>query len=65
MQNQVVLTTEPPGSFEKGPPLHRKVNEAIAKRDPRRAETYSRRLVNMPYTDLNNWLHPADRDLLT
>lgn len=65
MQNQVVITTEPPGFFEKGLPLHRKVTEAIAKRNPKKAEAYSRQLVNMPYTDLNNWLHPADRGLLS
>lgn len=64
MRNQVVITTELPGSFEKGLPLHRKVTEAIAKRDPKKAEAFSRKLVNMPYTDLNNWLHPADRGLL-
>lgn len=64
MQNQVVITTGPPGFFEKGLPLHRKVTEAIAGRDPKKAEAYSRQLVNMPYTDLNNWLHPADRGLL-
>src|SRR5262245_15991506 len=58
MQNQVVLTTDAPGSFEKGLPLHRKVTEAIAKRDPKRAEAYSRMLVNMPYQDLSNRLHP-------
>ena len=64
MRNQVVITTGPPGSFEKGLPLHRKVTEAIARRDPKKAEAYSRRLVNMPYADLNEWLHPADRGLL-
>lgn len=65
MQNQVLITTEPPGSFEKGLPLHRMVTEAIARRNPRKAEAYSRQLVNMPYTDLNNLLHPADRGLLS
>ncbi len=64
MQTQVVMTTDAPGSFEKGLPLHRKVTDAIARRDPKRAETYSRLLVNMPYQDLNNRLHPEDRGLL-
>jgi len=64
MQTQVVITTDQPGSFEKGLPLHRKVTEAIAKRDPKRAETYSRLLVTMPYQDLNDRLHPEDRGLL-
>jgi len=64
MQTQVVMTIDEPGSFEKGLPLHRKVTEAIAARDPKRAETYSRLLVNMPYQDLNDRLHPEDRGLL-
>ena len=64
MQNQVVLTTDHPGSFEKGLPLHRKVTEAIAKRNPKRAEAYSRMLVVMPYQDLASRLHPEDRGLL-
>jgi GntR family galactonate operon transcriptional repressor len=64
MQNQVVLTTEAPGSFEKGLPLHRKVTEAIAKRDPKNAEKYSRMLVIMPYQDLASRLHPEDKGLL-
>ena len=38
MQNQVVMTTEHPGSFEKGLPLHRKVAEAIARRNAKQAE---------------------------
>ena len=65
MMNQVVITTKLPGAFEKGLPLHRKVTEAIAKRDPAKAEAYSSKLVNMPYTDLNNWLNTTDRGLLT
>jgi DNA-binding FadR family transcriptional regulator len=64
MHNQVLLTTRPAGSFEKGLPLHRKVTEAIAKRAPKKAELYSRKLVNMPYADLHAWIHPADRGLL-
>ena len=64
MKNQVAITTEAPGSFEKGLPLHRKVTQAIAKRDPKKAELYSRQLVNMPYTDLHNWIHSPDSGLL-
>ena len=64
MRGQVLLTTEPMGAFERGLPLHRKVAEAIAKRNPRNAELHSKRLVNMPYTDLHEWVHPADRGLL-
>jgi DNA-binding FadR family transcriptional regulator len=64
MQYQVVMTTEPPGSFEKGLPLHRKVTEAIAKRNAKQAEAFSRMLVNMPYQDLQERLHPGDRGLL-
>jgi DNA-binding FadR family transcriptional regulator len=64
MRMQVVITTGEPGSFEKGLPLHLKVTEAIEKRDPKRAEIYSRLLVNMPYQDLNDRLHPEDRGLL-
>jgi hypothetical protein len=36
----------------------------LGERDPKRAETYSRLLVNMPYQDLNDRLHPEDRGLL-
>lgn len=64
MHNQVAITTEHPGSFEKGLPLHRKVTEAIAQRDPKKAESYSRQLVNMPYADLNQRLKRSDRGLL-
>lgn len=64
MHKQVILTTEPSGSFEKGLPLHRKVTEAIARRDPKKAELYSRELVNMPYADLHAWTHSTDRGLL-
>ncbi len=64
MQIQVMMTTEHPGSFEKGLPLHRKVTKAIAKRNANQAETYSRLLVNMPYQDLQERLHPEDRGLL-
>ena len=64
MRNQVALTTGPAGSFEKGLPLHRKVTDAIARRDPRKAELYSHRLVNMPYADLHSWIESTDRGLL-
>ena len=64
MHNQVAITTEHPGSFEKGLPLHRKVADAIARRDPKKAESYSRQLVNMPYADLNHRLKRSDRGLL-
>lgn len=64
MNSQVLLTTAPAGAFEKGLPLHRKVADAISKRDPRKAELYSRKLVNMPYADLHVWIHPPDRGLL-
>lgn len=64
MHNQVAITTEHPGSFESGLPLHRKVAEAIARRDPKAAESYSRQLVNMPYADLNQRLKRTDRGLL-
>ena len=64
MNSQVLLTTAPAGSFEKGLPLHRKVAEAIAKRNPKKAELHSRTLVNMPYADLHAWIHSPDRGLL-
>jgi GntR family transcriptional regulator, galactonate operon transcriptional repressor len=63
-QNQVLLTTAEPGSFERGLPLHRKVTEAIARRAPIQAEKYSRQLVDMPYEDLSGRLRPKDRGLL-
>lgn len=64
MHSQVLLTTEPAGSFERGLPLHRKVCDAIARRDPKKAELYSRQLVNMPYADLHAWIQSTDRGLL-
>ncbi len=63
-RGQVTITTGPAGSFEKGLPLHRKVTEAIAGRDPKKAELYSHRLVNMPYADLHSWIESTDRGLL-
>lgn len=64
MQIQVLMTTEHPGSFERGLPLHRKVTAAIARHNAKQAETYSRMLVNMPYHDLQDRLDPQDRGLL-
>jgi DNA-binding FadR family transcriptional regulator len=63
-QSQVVMTTAAPGSFERGLPLHKKVTEAIARRSPKQAEAYSRQLVEMPYRDLHDRLHPNDDGLL-
>jgi DNA-binding FadR family transcriptional regulator len=58
MQVQVLLTTQEPGSFERGLPLHRKLTEAIRARDATAAESLARSLVQMPYDDL------ADRQRL-
>ena len=52
MQIQVLMTTQKPGSFEAGLPLHREVTEAIKARDADRAEDAARRLAQMPYDDL-------------
>jgi GntR family galactonate operon transcriptional repressor len=52
MQIQVLMTTQEPGSFERGLPLHRSLTEAIKVRDAAGAEEISRRLVQMPYDDL-------------
>jgi DNA-binding FadR family transcriptional regulator len=52
MQIQVLMTTQKPGSFEAGLPLHREVTEAIKARDAARAEDAARRLAQMPYDDL-------------
>jgi DNA-binding FadR family transcriptional regulator len=52
MQIQVLMTTQKPGSFEAGLPLHREVTEAIKSRDADRAEDAARRLAQMPYDDL-------------
>jgi GntR family galactonate operon transcriptional repressor len=58
MQIQVLLTTQEPGSFERGLPLHRELTEAIKARNASAAESISRSLVQMPYDDL------ADRQRL-
>ncbi len=52
MQIQVLMTTQKPGSFEAGLPLHREVTEAIKAHDADRAEDAARRLAQMPYDDL-------------
>jgi DNA-binding FadR family transcriptional regulator len=52
MQIQVLMTTQKPGTFEAGLPLHREVTEAIKARDADAAENAARRLAQMPYDDL-------------
>jgi len=52
MQIQVLMTTQKPGSFEAGLPLHREVTEAIKARDADAAENAAHRLAQMPYDDL-------------
>ena len=52
MQLQVTTTTDHPGAFERGLPLHRVLTEAIVANDAARAEAVSRQLVSMPYQDL-------------
>ena len=64
MQLQVTTTTDHPGAFERGLPLHRELTEAIRRGDAAAAEDASRRLVVMPYQDLAGRLHLAGRGLL-
>ena len=52
MRAQVRITTDAPGLFERGLPLHREVAAAIAGGDADWAEAASRRLVLMPYDDI-------------
>ena len=52
MQIQILMTTQEPGSFERGLPLHQSLTRAIKERDAEAAEKISRRLVQMPYDDL-------------
>jgi DNA-binding FadR family transcriptional regulator len=52
MQIQVLMTTQKPGSFEAGLPLHRQLSKAVAARDAEAAEDTARRLAQMPYDDL-------------
>jgi DNA-binding FadR family transcriptional regulator len=63
MSVQVRLTSENLEQFKKGLPYHRKLAEAIAARDARRAEEMSTALVRMPYSDLAGRMRvkPADR----
>lgn len=52
MQLQVITTTDHPGAFERGLPLHRELTQSILRGEADRAEEVSRRLVAMPYQDL-------------
>jgi DNA-binding FadR family transcriptional regulator len=52
MRRQVLTTTDYPGAFERGLPLHKELAEAIAARDAAWAEAVAIRLVAMPYEDL-------------
>jgi GntR family transcriptional regulator, galactonate operon transcriptional repressor len=52
MQIQVLLTSQQPGSFEKGLSLHRQLADTIKAGKASAAEAISRRLVQMPYDDL-------------
>ena len=66
MQLQVTTTTDHPGAFERGLPLHRELTQAIARGEATRAEEVSRRLVSMPYQDLAGRLRlPGARMLKT
>jgi hypothetical protein len=49
MSMQVKLTTQDIEFFKKGLPYHRKLAEAIARRDAADAEAMSTALVQMPY----------------
>ena len=52
MRRQVLTTTDYPGAYERGLPLHKELAEAIAARDAAWAEAVAFRLVVMPYEDL-------------
>ncbi|MBW4023105.1 MAG: FadR family transcriptional regulator [Proteobacteria bacterium] len=52
MRKQVLTTTDYPGAFERGLPLHKELAEAISARDAAWAEDVAFRLVLMPYEDL-------------
>jgi DNA-binding FadR family transcriptional regulator len=52
MSMQVRMTTEDLEAFKRGLPYHRKLAEAIARRDPDDAQAMSTALVQMPYDDL-------------
>jgi GntR family transcriptional regulator, galactonate operon transcriptional repressor len=57
MSMQVKMTTENVEFFRKGLPYHRKLAEAIARKDSAGAEAISTALVQMPYDDLAGRLH--------
>jgi DNA-binding FadR family transcriptional regulator len=63
MSMQVEMTTEDLEAFKRGLPHHRRLAEAIARRDAREAEAVSAALVQMPYDDLADRLRvrPAVR----
>jgi DNA-binding FadR family transcriptional regulator len=63
MNLQVKMTTEDLEFFKKGLPFHRKLAEAIARKDAKEAQSISAALVQMPYKNLADRLHvkPADR----
>lgn len=64
MRRQVLTTTDYPGAFERGLPLHRELAEAIAAQDAGWAEDTAFRLVMMPYDDLAGRLDvPTNRRL--
>ncbi len=65
MQAQVRTTTDHPGAFERGLPLHREVTQAIREGDAAWAEEASRRLVLMPYGDLADRLAVPERQRLS
>ncbi len=60
VQAQVRRTTDHPGAFERGLPLHRAVARAIDDGDAAAAEQAARRLVLMPYEDLAGRLRLAE-----
>jgi GntR family galactonate operon transcriptional repressor len=65
MQVQVLLTTQEPGSFERGLPLHRELTEAIKARNAPAAEAIALSLVQMPYEDLADRHHLEPHRRLT
>lgn len=60
MARQVRETTEVPGTFGLGLPLHAKVAEAIAARDASAAHHFSQMLVRMPYEDYISTHTPSE-----
>jgi DNA-binding FadR family transcriptional regulator len=61
MRLQVLATTEEPGSFAWGLPLHRGVAEAIVSGDAGKAFSISQRLVWMPYDGYVKRVHTKPR----